>query len=47
VRDVLKAYFDKKARVAALQQQKDGVTQKLVSTLGMRLPTARQAVRQN
>lgn len=47
VRDVLKAYFDKKARVAALQQQKDGVTQKLVSALGMGLPTVKQAVRQN
>jgi penicillin-binding protein 2 len=42
VRDVLKAYFDKKARVAALKQQEDGVKQKLVSALGMKLP-----IRQN
>lgn len=42
VRDVIKAYFDKKARVAELKQQKDGMTQKLASTLGMRLPAVRQ-----
>jgi penicillin-binding protein 2 len=42
VRDVLKAYFDKKARVAALKQQEDGVKQKLVSALGMKLPAIRQ-----
>src|SRR6202035_4594506 len=42
VRDVMKAYFDKKARVALLKQQQDGVTQKLASALGMKLPVARQ-----
>jgi len=42
VRDVLKSYFDKKARVAALKQQKDAVTQKLASALGMELPAARR-----
>jgi penicillin-binding protein 2 len=38
VRDVLKAYFDKKARVAMLKQQQDAVTQKLASAVGMKLP---------
>jgi penicillin-binding protein 2 len=38
VRDVLKAYFDKKARVAALKQQQNTVTQKLASAIGMKLP---------
>jgi penicillin-binding protein 2 len=49
VRDVIKAYFDKKARVAELKQQKDSMTQKLASTLGIRLPLGMRlpAVRQN
>jgi len=42
VRDVLKAYFDKKARVAALQQQQNSLTQKLVSAVTMKLPPIRQ-----
>jgi hypothetical protein len=46
---VIKAYFDKKARVAELKQQKDGMTQKLASVLGMGLPLRMRlpAVRQN
>jgi penicillin-binding protein 2 len=42
VRDVLKAYFDKKTRVAALKQQQDAVTQKVVSMLGMKFPKVKQ-----
>lgn len=38
VRDVMKAYFDKKARVAALKQDQDAASQKLVSALGLKLP---------
>jgi penicillin-binding protein 2 len=38
VRDVIKAYFDKKARVAELKRQKDGVMQTLALTLSMKLP---------
>jgi hypothetical protein len=38
VRNVLKAYFDKKARVAALKQQQNAVTQKLASAFGVNLP---------
>ncbi len=38
VRDVLKAYFDKKARVAALKQQQNAATQKLASAFGLKLP---------
>ncbi len=41
VRDVIKAYFDKKARVAALKRQQDGVTRTLALTLGMMLPRPR------
>ena len=42
VRDVLKAYFDKKARVAMLKQQQNGVTQKLASAVGMNLPAVKR-----
>jgi penicillin-binding protein 2 len=41
VRDVIKAYFDKKERVAELKRAKDGVTQKLASAVGLQLPAAR------
>lgn len=41
VRDVIKAYFDKKVRVAELKRQQDGVTQKLASTFDMALPAIR------
>ncbi len=42
VRDVMKAYFDKKARVAELKQQQDGVARRLASALGMGLPATRR-----
>ena len=50
VRDVMKAYFDKKARLAALQQQKQGLTAGLNRlNLGVpdgSLPVERQVERQ-
>jgi penicillin-binding protein 2 len=42
VRDVIKAYFDKKARVAELKQRKDGAMQTLASALGMGLPAVKR-----
>ena len=40
-RDVLKAYFDKKARMAALQVEKQAVQSRLTATLGMGMPGPR------
>jgi hypothetical protein len=38
VRDVMKAYFDKKARLAALQQQKQALQARAQSMENMGLP---------
>ena len=40
VRDVLKAYFDKKVRVAALEQQRQQLAAKMASIGSLGLPGA-------
>jgi hypothetical protein len=43
VRDVIKAYFDKKVRVAALEQQKQQLAARMASIGSLGLPAAGEA----